>query len=108
MRSGWIYLMVHIPFVFWVKIGITGKTAGARAKEIDRAMFGFPFPIMAIYLPGVNRIEKAFHRLCSPLSVRFYKGDGHTEWFWLIAGLPVFGIGCLYWWGIYEIARLFF
>ena len=102
MNFGAVYLMLHIPFVFFVKIGITTKTASRRAAQINRAMFGFPVPIMVIFVPNARGVEAAWHRLCADLSVRFYKGDGHTEWFWIPAGVPVFGVGVLYWWGLYE------
>lgn len=108
MRAGWLYLMLHFPFVVFVKIGITGKTVNGRAKQIDRAMPGFPVPIMVMYLPAVRQFEQGFHRLFSPLSARFYRGDGSTEWFWFLAGLPVFLLGCLYWWGVYLVAGAIF
>lgn len=103
MRSGWLYLMVHFPLVVFVKIGITGKSAGRRAKQIDRAVLGFPVPIMVMYLPAVRQFETGFHRLLLPLSARFYRGDGSTEWFWFLAGVPVFLLGVLYWWGVYMV-----
>ncbi len=94
--------MVNVPFVIFVKVGITGKTVGGRARQIDKAMPGFPVPIMVMYLPAVRRFETEFHRLFSPLSARFYRGDGSTEWFLFLAGLPVFLLGVLYWWGVYQ------
>lgn len=104
MKSGWLYLMLHFPFVVFVKIGITRKTTRGRAKQIDNAVIGFPIPIMVMYLPAVEHFEQGFHRLFSPLSARFYRGDGSTEWFWFLAGVPVLGVGILYWWGVYEVA----
>jgi hypothetical protein len=103
MRSGWLYLMINFPLVVFVKIGITGKTVKGRARQIDRAVFGIPVPIMVMYLPAVRRFETGFHRLFSPLSTRFYRGDGSTEWFLFLAGLPVFLLGVLYWWGVYLV-----
>ena len=107
MNFGALYLMLHVPFVVFVKIGITTKTAKKRAAQIDRAVFGFPIPIMVIFLPNVRGFETAFHRMFSGLSVRFYRGDGSTEWFWALAGIPIFGIGVLYWWAIYEGFSIF-
>lgn len=104
---GILYLMVHFPFVIFVKIGITGKSAERRAKQIDRAVFGFPVPVMVMFLPNVRGIEQALHRMFSGLSVRFYRGDGSTEWFLIPAGLPVFAMGVLYWWGVYETVCIF-
>lgn len=85
-KSGKIlYLMVHIPFVWWVKIGITGKSASKRASGIDRQMFGFPLPVFFCFVPGAYHIEQALHRNLSSLNVRFYKGSGASEWFWILA-----------------------
>lgn len=97
---GVLYLMIHVPFVWWCKIGITGRTASRRAKQIDDAVFGFPVPVMVMILPGVYVIEQALHGIFAGLNVRFYKGDGHTEWFWFLAGVPVFVMGVAYWWGL--------
>lgn len=93
--------MVHIPFVWWCKIGITGVGAAKRAKQIDEAVIGFPLPVMILILPFVYEIEQLLHRLFAPLSCRFYRGDGSTEWFWLPAGAAVFLLGFLYWWAIF-------
>ena len=86
-RSGWtLYLMIHFPFVWWVKIGITGKGVKNRAAGIDREMPGFPIPIFFCITPGAYSIEQWLHRKLKPLNVRFYRGSGHSEWFWLPAG----------------------
>lgn len=85
-RDGWIvYLMVHFPFVWWWKIGTTGRSATARAEDIDEAVFGFPVPVFVVWMPGAYLFEQFLHRLCRGLHVDFYKGDGHTEWFWIPA-----------------------
>lgn len=82
-KSGHIlYLMIHIPFVWWVKVGITGKTAQSRAKQIDRAVFGFPLVVMAVPIPWAYLIEQDLHRRFHWLNCRFYRKDGSTEWFW--------------------------
>ncbi len=80
-KSGHVlYLMVHVPwFMFW-KIGI-GHDAFKRAKQVDRAMFGFPFPVMALFIPGAYFVEQTLHRQLSFFSVKFYDGDGSSEWF---------------------------
>ena len=81
-KSGHIlYLMVHFPFIWWWKIGITGKTAEGRAKQVDKAVFGRPFPVMVVIIPGAYLIEQDLHRRFSFLNQRFYRGDGSTEWF---------------------------
>ena len=85
-KSGWLlYLMVHVPFIWFFKIGITSAEIGAakRAKQVDRAVFGFPLPIMVLFLPGAYHIEQDLHRRFSFCHARFYRGDGHQEWFFM-------------------------
>jgi len=77
--------MLHIPAICFCKIGITGKSAGARAKGLDRAMLGFPLPVFFCIVPGAYHIEQALHRNLKGLSARFYRGDGASEWFWILA-----------------------
>jgi hypothetical protein len=100
-KGGWIlYLMVHFPFVWWVKIGITGRTAAARANDIDEAVFGFPIPLFVVFVPGAYIWEQMLHGLCRGLQVRFYKGDGSSEWFWFVAMVPALAF-MLAVWGFY-------
>lgn len=100
-KAGWIlYLMIHIPFIWWVKIGITGRTAAKRANDIDEAVFGFPVPIFVLVIPGAYFAEQALHSFCKPLNVRFYTGDGASEWFWLPAVIPAL-LFMLAGWGLY-------
>lgn len=85
-KSGWLlYLMVHIPFIWFFKIGITSAEIGAakRAKQVDRAVIGFPIPIMVLFVPGAYHIEQDLHRRFSWCNAPFYRGDGHQEWFFL-------------------------
>ena len=100
-RSGHIlYLMVHVPFVWWWKIGITGQTAGKRAKNIDGQMFGFPFPIFFVIMPGAYRFEQFLHRQFSGLNIVFYKGSGKNEWFWFpVAAFVLLIMAAI--WGLY-------
>lgn len=87
-----VYVMVNIPFFWWVKIGITKKSTGTRAKSIDKPMPGFPLPIFAVPLPFAYEVEQWLHDVLSPLSCRFYSGDGSSEWFWapaVIFAIPV-------------------
>jgi hypothetical protein len=40
------------------------------------------------------------HRQCRPINVRFYKGSGHSEWFWFPAIIPclvVIAFGAAFW-----------
>jgi hypothetical protein len=102
--------MVHFPLVVFWKIGITGRSATARAADIDEAMFGFPVPVFIVVVPGAYGVEQWLHRVCGWLRVEFYKGTGHSEWFLfpavifalpvmlLIWGLYFFLIGCAMQW----------
>ena len=85
-KGGWLlYLMVHVPFIWFFKIGITSAEIGAakRAKQVDRAVFGFPLPIMVLFLPGAYHIEQDLHRRFSFCHSKFYSGDGASEWFFM-------------------------
>lgn len=97
-KSGAIlYLMVHVPYIWFVKIGITGKSAKERARGIDRTMFGFPVPVFFCFVPGAYHIEQALHRNLAGLSARFYRGDGSSEWFWIIAAPFALAVMILIW-----------
>jgi hypothetical protein len=91
-RGGWIiYVMIHFPGFWWWKVGITGKSAKTRAKGIDRAVWGFPIPVMIAIIPGgAYRLEQFLHFVIEPFHTRFYRGDGSTEWFWLPGGVIAF------------------
>jgi len=85
-KSGWLlYLMVHWPFIWFFKIGITsvGIGAGKRAKQVDRAVIGRPIWIMALPIPFAYNIEQDLHRRFSWCHYKFYSGDGASEWFFL-------------------------
>lgn len=115
--------MVGVPWFWWVKIGITHVGIGAfkRAFAVDKAMWGFPFPIMIVPIPGAYHFEQRIHGILKPLSFRFYRGDGGSEWFWVLAAIFVLPV-MLAIWGFYlagvdallgtsilpTVARLFF
>lgn len=99
-KGGWVlYLLLHIPFVWWVKIGITSVGIGAakRAKNLDRAMFGFPVPIFFVFVPNAYGIEQELHRWFRRLNCKWYSGDGASEFFWFPAALPVLAIMLSIW-----------
>lgn len=99
-KSGSIlYLMVHLPFFWWVKVGITSKSAENRAKQVDRAVWGKPRVIMAVWIPGAYFIEQDLHRRFSRLNQRFYKGDGSTEWFLFPVALILWPLMLFVWCG---------
>lgn len=91
------YLMINFPLIVFVKSGITGSSPAKRAKAVDRDAPGVPIPLFFVPTIGHHALEKWSHRAFSALSVRYYKGDGHTEWFWLPAAIPIIGVMCLLW-----------
>jgi len=100
-KSGWIlYLMIHFPFIWWVKIGITGRTAQKRANDLHGVVFGFAIPVFVVILPEAHYWEQSLHGFCRPFRARFYRGDGAGEWFWFPAAVPVL-VFMLAVWGFY-------
>lgn len=86
--------MIGVPWIWWVKIGITHVSIGAweRALSISDAFIGFAVPIMILPIPGAYQIEQRTHKILRCLSCRFYKGDGSSEWFWFPAALFIIPI----------------
>lgn len=106
MKHHIVYMLLHLPCIWRVKIGITGRTAKARAKQVSRAMPGVAVPIGFMFLPLIAKpVEQALHHLFQPLETRFYRGDGSTEWF-LVLVAPVFwGLMWLHvvaWWRVIQ------
>lgn len=102
-RSGWLlYCLIHIPFFWKFKVGITSLHIGAkkRAAGIDKEMFGFPFPIMVVPVPGAYHIEQEMHRVMKRWNTRFYNGSGRSEWFNLMPILFTVPIQIAIW-GLY-------
>ena len=102
-----LYLTVNFPLIFFWKIGI-GYDAWARAKQVDRAVFGITIPIMILFLPGAFSVEKDLHRHFSFLNVRYYKGDGYQEWFWFPVAPIVFALMVSGWLGYIWLFDLCF
>lgn len=94
-QKGWLlYIMIHVPFLIFLKVGITSWFIGSfkRAKSIDREMIGFPVPILILPIPGAYYIEQALHRMMKNFKVKFYNGSGKEEWFLLaplFVALPI-------------------
>jgi hypothetical protein len=103
---GWWYIMINFPLVIFVKSGITGGKVEQRAKQVDRAAPGIPVPIFAVWMPLHYNMEQFSHRLFSFLRFRYYKGDGHSEWFLLPAAAGIIPLMMLIW--VVEIWLLMF
>lgn len=103
-----IYLMVHLPFpVFW-KIGFAHDNPFKRAAALDKEVWGFFVPICFIVVPFAYRMEQAFHRRFKSLKVRFYKGNGSTETYWFPAAIPALVVMLLVWAAYLWAAGRFF
>lgn len=99
-----LYLFVNFPMIWFCKIGITRKSAKRRAKQVDRAAPGTPIPVFILFAPFLAYpIEQGLHWLMDGLNFRYYRGDGSTEWFFILAALPalaVMALGWLGWWAL--------
>lgn len=85
-----LYLMVNIPYVWRWKIGITTKSMFRRAKQVDRDAPGIPVALFGTIIPGAYFVEQWLHKQLFGLRSNYYKGDGHTEWFNIVAAIPAF------------------
>ena len=103
-----MYLMINLPLIFFVKIGITGKSASKRAKGLNRSVPGIPIPIFFCIIPGAWHLEQWLHRSLSGLSVRYYSGDGGSEWFWILAAPFALAVMAAVWWVEYLVVTLIF
>lgn len=87
-----LYIMVNVPFVWWWKIGISNRT-DLRKKQVSAAAPGLAVPIGVFWVGNALAVEHWLHQAFAPLNVRYYKGDGHSEWFWFPAGMAAWLIG---------------
>ena len=102
-----LYLMVNFPLVIYWKIGI-GFDAWKRAKQVDRAVFGMPIPVMVLFIPGAYYVEQDLHRTFAALNTRYYNGDGSSEWFWFPVAPVVFALMVSGWLGYVGLFDLFY
>lgn len=102
-----LYLFMHFPFFWYWKVGI-GYDFWKRAKQIDRAVIGFPIPIMVLFVPGAYYVEQDLHRHFAFFNTRFYVGDGASEWFWIFVAPIVFALMVSGWLGYIWLFDLCF
>lgn len=78
---GFNYVLLNIPFLWWGKVGFTGKLKGVgrRAQSTSEAAPGILIPVMVCILPAPWFIEQAVLWLLAPFRAKYYRGDGHTE-----------------------------
>ena len=85
-RTQWLYILWNFPFIWTVKIGISGDHK-RRHKQVDKSAPGWDFIVYAVRIPFAYQVEQAVHGLMSWCRVGFW-GSGHTERFWVIAAVP--------------------
>ncbi|MCC6724872.1 MAG: hypothetical protein IT258_10205 [Saprospiraceae bacterium] len=73
----WLYLYLNVPFIFLVKVGISGDYK-RRAKRVAKHIIGWPVPIFAVRIPFAWQCEQAFHRFFRLMSIRY---GGSREWY---------------------------
>lgn len=86
----WLYLMIHLPKFWLVKIGIS-RNVKNRAANITDSIPGRAVPLFALPIIGAEAVEQYIHRKCAPLN-RPFVGSGRTEWFYLPAAVLALGI----------------
>jgi hypothetical protein len=85
-RTQWLYVLWNFPFIWTVKIGISGDHK-RRHKQVDKSAPGWDFIVYAVRIPFAYQVEQTVHGLMSWCRVGFW-GSGHTERFWVIAAIP--------------------
>jgi len=107
----WLYIYWNFPFVWIIKIGITGRSLKTRRKEVDRSAPGWDIPIFALYLYGAYYCEQTIHQACTLLKVGFW-GSGRTERFHILALIPALFISIvwfiIYWAGVIALGLIFY
>lgn len=93
------YLMINFPFIIFCKYGYTGthKGIGNRRKSVDKDMPGIPIPVFFVPTFFAYALEQWFHDQIRPLRANFYKGQGHTETYWIVAVIPALVFMCVLW-----------
>jgi hypothetical protein len=101
-----VYMLIHVPCVWRVKIGITGRSSKERAKQVSRAMPGVAIPVGILFVPFFAKpVEQAMHYFFQPLQTRFYRGDGSTEWFYILVAPVFYGLMWLHLVAWLEVLR---
>jgi len=73
--------MVNIPLVFFWKIGISNSTRAHRADQVSKSAPGRAVVVWVWDIPNAHRVEQFLHAICAPFNLKYYRGDGATEWF---------------------------
>lgn len=100
---GIVYLLIYFPQMWAVKVGYTGSSIGSRVRGTSRAVFGFTVPVAFIIVPFAYQLEQTLHGLLRGLRINFYRGDGHTETFWLLAAILILPFFAVVWYVEYLV-----
>lgn len=110
-----LYLLWNFPFIWIVKIGITGRGVWNRCRAVDKEDPGITFPIFWVNVPFAYQLEQFIFKICKSLNLQYknFGGTGHTERFWVPAILVYFpiAIGALvlyYTFNLLIVAAIFF
>ena len=95
---GIVYMLIYIPQIWAIKVGYTGRSINSRVRGTRRAVFGFTVPVFFVVCPFSYQLEQALHKLLAGLKTDFYKGDGHTEVFFILAAVIVVPVFLSIWW----------
>jgi hypothetical protein len=82
-----LYLMVNVPFLIFWKIGISNSTRAHRSVQVSKAAPGKAVVFWVWDIPNAKAVEGFLHTICAPFNVRYYRGDGNTEWFFFPAAI---------------------
>lgn len=104
---GFNYVMLNLPFIWWGKVGFTGKLKGVqqRAESVSKPAPGILIPVMVCPLIMPWFIEQFILWLIEPFRARYYKGNGHTEAVNIAGAGVAWLIYALIWLGYLELAH---
>jgi hypothetical protein len=83
-----IFLVLLSPW----KIGISNSPEIHRQKQVSVAAPGVVVLVCTWSVGNARRWEQTLHGVCKVFKMTYYKGDGHSEWFFMPAALIVFSI----------------
>lgn len=106
----WFYVLIHFPF-FWVcKVGITGNLK-RRTRQNSERVFGFWLPVAAIWIPYAFELEQRILRQSRKWACTIF-GKGGVElrpvWVGLLAAGLVYVLGIIKWCAIAVAIYLMF
>jgi len=80
-----VYVLGSRGHIGRYKIGISKRQLSSRTREVSKAIKSDAYVVFACPLIFAYVWEQLLHIVYKPLNANMGKGDGHSEWFWLIA-----------------------